>query len=181
MTSPASQPPSSFDDNEGFYNESRPTKLLRRIREEPLIPLGCILTCWALLGATRAIRSGNHNEANRMFRRRIYAQGFTVIAMVLGSVYWQADREKRKELEGIMSETKKKEKHEKWLRELEARDQEEKEMRARLFAGKAAQSGSQGSQGSQGQIRSVVEESEQETTPKPGILQSVKELVYGNR
>jgi hypothetical protein len=61
-----------------------------------------------------------------MFRRRIYAQGFTVIAMVVGSVYYAGDREKRKELEGIMSEQKRKEKHEKWVRELEARDEEEK-------------------------------------------------------
>lgn len=162
----------------GFYQEGRLQKLRRRIVEEPLIPLGCLLTCWALFGATKAIRSGDHNVANQMFRRRIYAQGFTVIAMVIGSIYWQADREKRKELEGIMSETKKKEKHEKWLRELEARDQEEKDMRARLLAGKAAQAGPQGEQG---QIRSVLEESEEKNLQRRGVLESVQDLVRGKR
>ena len=59
-------------------------KLTRRLREEPLIPLGCLLTCWALLGASRAMKAGDHNTTNRMFRRRIYAQGFTIAAMAAG-------------------------------------------------------------------------------------------------
>lgn len=118
--------------NRGFYEESRSSKLIRRLREEPLVPLGILLTCWALFGATKSIRKGDHHEANRMFRRRIYAQGFTVLAMVAGSIYWSADREKRKELEGVLSEAKRKEKHQKWLRELEARDEEDKEMKRRM-------------------------------------------------
>lgn len=44
-------PPSSFDDNNEFYEESRWQKLRRRLIEEPLIPLGCALTCWALYEA----------------------------------------------------------------------------------------------------------------------------------
>ena len=34
-----------------FYEESRWQKLRRKIVEEPLIPLGCALTCWALYEA----------------------------------------------------------------------------------------------------------------------------------
>jgi hypothetical protein len=44
-------PPSSFDDDVEFYQESRWGKLKRRLKEEPLIPLGCALTCWALYEA----------------------------------------------------------------------------------------------------------------------------------
>lgn len=44
-------PPSSFDNNDEFYEESRWVKLQRRVKEEPLIPLGCALTCWALIEA----------------------------------------------------------------------------------------------------------------------------------
>jgi hypothetical protein len=84
----------------------------------------------ALLGATRSIRAGDHNRTNRMFRARIYAQGFTLVAMVAGSMYWQTDRQKRKEFEGVVAERKAKEKNEAWIRELEARDEEEKELRA---------------------------------------------------
>lgn len=67
-----------------------------------------------------------------MFRRRIYAQGFTLIAMLAGSVYWSKDRDKRKEFEGVVAERKRQDKHQAWLRELEARDVEEKMFRARL-------------------------------------------------
>ncbi|KAH8646536.1 hypoxia induced protein conserved region-domain-containing protein [Tricladium varicosporioides] len=122
--------PSSFDGNSEFYEENRWQKLSRRLKEEPLIPLGCLLTCAALLGASRSIRAGDHNRTNRMFRARIIAQGFTLVAMVAGSIYWDADRKKRKEFEGVVSERKAKEKQEAWIRELEARDKEEQEMKA---------------------------------------------------
>ena len=91
---------------------------------------GCALTCWALLGASRSIRAGDHNKTNRMFRARILAQGFTLVAMVAGSMYWESDRRKRKEFEGAVSERKAKEKNAAWIKELEARDVEEKEIRA---------------------------------------------------
>lgn len=88
------------------------------------------MTCWALIGASKAIRAGDHNRTNRMFRARIYAQGFTLVAMVAGSMYWQKDREKRKEFEAVVEEKKALAKNEAWIRELEARDREEKEIRA---------------------------------------------------
>jgi hypothetical protein len=50
--------------------------------------------------------------------------------MVAGSMYWEADRKKRKEFDGAVSERKAKEKNAAWIRELEARDEEEKEIRA---------------------------------------------------
>lgn len=65
-----------------------------------------------------------------MFRARIYAQGFTLLAMVGGSAYWQTDRQKRKEFDDVVAERKAKEKNAAWIRELESRDQEEKELRA---------------------------------------------------
>lgn len=127
--------PSSFDGDAGFYEESRPQKLLRRMREEPLIPVGCALTCWALLWATKSIRAGDHHAANRMFRRRIYAQGFTIAAMAIGGIYWKEDREKRKHWDKLQGDVRRKEKHEAWLRELEARDEEQKAFRAKMERG----------------------------------------------
>ncbi|KAI7370465.1 hypothetical protein KC354_g1236 [Hortaea werneckii] len=176
-------PPSSFDDDSEFYEESRWAKLQRRIKEEPLIPLGCALTCWALIEATRSIRTGDKHRTNRMFRRRIYAQGFTVLAMVLGSAYWESDRKKRGEYNDLLEDKKKKEKHEAWLKELEAREEEEVHLRkirdniiqqkveekrtasrmsegeARDVEDKARDSVGQ-NQGGWGSIRSAVEESE---------------------
>ncbi|KAK6580847.1 hypothetical protein PZA11_006335 [Diplocarpon coronariae] len=113
-----------------FYEENRWQKFSRRLKEEPLIPLGCALTCWALFQASRSIRAGDPQRTNRMFRARIYAQGFTLLAIVGGSMYWQTDREKRKEFDDVVAERKAKEKNEAWIRELEIRDAEEKELKA---------------------------------------------------
>ena len=69
-----------------------------------------------------------------MFRARIYAQGFTLVAMVAGSMYWDSDRKRRKEFEDVVKEKKAREKNEAWIKELEARDEEEREGRARREA-----------------------------------------------
>ena len=62
-----------------------------------------------------------------MFRARIYAQGFTLLAIVAGSFYYAEDRERRKEYEGVKTAQKAREKNEAWIRELEARDREDRE------------------------------------------------------
>ena len=72
------------------------------------------------------MKSGDHAKTNRMFRRRIYAQGFTLLAMVAGSAYWEKDRKKRTEYNDLLEEKKKKDKRDAWIRELEARDDEDK-------------------------------------------------------
>lgn len=50
--------------------------------------------------------------------------------MVAGSMYWKSDRQKRKEFDEVVAERKAKEKNDLWIKELEARDEEEKEIRA---------------------------------------------------
>jgi hypothetical protein len=67
-----------------------------------------------------------------MFRARVAAQGFTVFAMLAGSMYYQKDREKSKELRQLQEQKDAEEKRQKWIRELEIRDEEEKAMRAKL-------------------------------------------------
>lgn len=92
-----------------------------------------------------------------MFRRRIYAQGFTLLAMLAGSVYWESDRKKRKEYDELVDEKKKKEKHEQWIKELEIREQEDellKQERHRLLQ-EAARNRARSSDGTS--IRSVLD------------------------
>merc|ERR1712093_605183 len=167
--------PSSFDGNADFYEENRWQKFSRRLKEEPLIPLGCALTCWALYNASRSIRAGDSNRTNRMFRARIYAQGFTLLAMIGGSMYWQTDRQKRKEYDVVIAEKKAKEKNEAWIKELEARDEEEKEK-------VAADAGEK-----QGIFEKVVEEGKGassvvgEEEKRKGVLESVSSLVWGKK
>lgn len=115
-----------------FAPESTTRRLFRRIREEPLVPVGMLLTCGALVGAARAMKRQDHVRANTMFRRRIYAQGFTLLCVVVGSTYWRQDREKRKEVEQMEKDKASLMKRERWLAELEARDVEDKVAKERV-------------------------------------------------
>lgn len=90
------------------------------------------LTTFAFISAYRAIRRGDSHQANRMFRARVAAQGFTVVAMVAGSMYYSKDRQKTKELRKLNDEHDAEVKRQKWIRELEARDEEDQALRARL-------------------------------------------------
>lgn len=97
-----------------------------------------------------------------MFRARVAAQGFTVIAMVAGSMYYSKDREKSKELRKLKEERDAEEKRQKWIRELEVRDEEEKVFKASMekrrqkseaaAAAAAAASESQSPQGTGGML-----------------------------
>ena len=78
------------------------------------------------------MRTGDKHATNRFFRRRIYAQGFTIAAMFVGSVYWETDRKKRREYDDAVKEQKAREKRDAWLRELEVRDEEERALQARM-------------------------------------------------
>ncbi|RAL60310.1 hypothetical protein DID88_000086 [Monilinia fructigena] len=171
--------PSSFDGDTDFYEENRWQKLTRRLKEEPLIPLGCILTSLALVGATRSMRAGDHNRTQRMFRARIYAQGFTLLAMVAGSMYWDSDRKKRKEFEGVLAEQKAKEKNEAWIKELEARDEEEKELkRARDERRRRAEKRQSASADVADAANAAAEEGEK---AKKGIMDQVQGVFWGKK
>lgn len=104
-------------------------KVLRRLKEEPLVPIGCILTIAAFTNAYRAMKRGDHHGVQRMFRARIAAQAFTVVAMVAGGAYYAEDRNKQKELWKIKEAQDAEEKREKWIKELEARDEEDKALK----------------------------------------------------
>ncbi|EXJ65231.1 hypothetical protein A1O7_01572 [Cladophialophora yegresii CBS 114405] len=174
--------PSSFDSTPEFYEEKRFQKLWRKLRQEPLIPLGCAATCYALYMATKSIRAGDHHQTNRMFRARIYAQGFTLLALVAGSIFYKDERLKRKAFEAKLEEKKTAEKREKWLAELEARDKEDREWRERIErASVAARDGAEGFKEKAG--RKI-----EELVPPPGDLQSQQEegnkkagWVFGNK
>lgn len=91
-----------------------------------------MLTCAALYNAWRAMRRGDHNQVQRMFRARIGAQAFTVCAIVAGGAYYGKDREKRQELIKLEAQQRAEERHNKWLHELEVRDEEEKQLQEHL-------------------------------------------------
>ncbi|KAL2823652.1 altered inheritance of mitochondria protein 31, mitochondrial [Aspergillus cavernicola] len=169
--------PSSFDGNPQFEEESALQKFRRRFKEEPLIPLGCAATCYALYRAYRSMRAGDSVEMNRMFRARIYAQGFTLLAVVAGGMYFKADRQQRREFEQAVEVRKGQEKRDAWLRELEIRDKEDRDWRERHAAIEAAANEvtkKPVSPPEQDAARSALEPSEEKSI---GVLDAVRELV----
>ncbi|KAI8375953.1 uncharacterized protein BYT42DRAFT_483822, partial [Radiomyces spectabilis] len=92
--------------------ESAWDRMKRKSKEEPLVPagkhfqapmltanvgnVGVGLTCFALLAATVGVRTGNRAYANNMFRLRVAAQGFTILAMVGGSLYYTYKEKQQK-------------------------------------------------------------------------------------
>ena len=84
------------------------------------------------------MKAGDSLEMNRMFRARIYAQGFTLVAVVAGGMYFKTERQQRREFEQAVELRKSQEKRDAWLRELEIRDQEDRDWRARHAAMEAA-------------------------------------------
>ncbi|KAI9481642.1 MAG: hypoxia induced protein conserved region-domain-containing protein [Benjaminiella poitrasii] len=63
-------------------------RIKRKAKEEPLVPAGVALTTFALVAAAVGVKTGNRAYTNNMFRLRVAAQGFTVLAMVGGSIYY---------------------------------------------------------------------------------------------
>lgn len=78
------------------------------------------------------MRKGDHKMTNLYFRRRLYAQTFTIAVLVAGNVYWQKDRVKRKDYEKQVAEKERMDKRGRWLRELEVRDEEDKAWKERM-------------------------------------------------
>ncbi|KAI5288179.1 Respiratory supercomplex factor 1, mitochondrial [Ascosphaera aggregata] len=128
--------PSSLGDE--FFEENRWQKLVKKLKREPLIPLGCAATTYALWRAYKSMKAGDSVQLNKMFRARIYAQAFTLCAVGFGGIYYAAERRAERELERVVDEKKSQEKRDAWLRELEIRDQEDRNWRERNAAIEAA-------------------------------------------
>ncbi|KAB8074830.1 altered inheritance of mitochondria protein 31, mitochondrial [Aspergillus leporis] len=171
--------PSSFEDSPQFKEETSLQKFRRRFKEEPLIPLGCAATSYALYRAYRSMKAGDSVEMNKMFRARIYAQFFTLIAVVAGGMFYKTERQQRKEFEQMVEERKSQEKRDAWLRELEIRDKEDKDWRERHAAMEAAakEVGKKTAPKPapvQDAARSAIERSEEKSI---GVLDAVMELL----
>lgn len=92
---PKSNSPVAFDFSqppviEGFTPLSRPReetfkeKFKRKTKENPFVPLGCLGTAGALMYGLRAFKQGKTRQSQLLMRGRIFAQGFTVVAIIFG-------------------------------------------------------------------------------------------------
>ncbi|XP_045386611.1 HIG1 domain family member 2A, mitochondrial [Eulemur rufifrons] len=71
--------PTMYRNPEGFKE-----KFLRKTRENPMVPIGCLGTAAALTYGLYSFHRGHSQRSQLMMRTRIAAQGFTVTAILLG-------------------------------------------------------------------------------------------------
>ncbi|XP_053318666.1 HIG1 domain family member 2A, mitochondrial [Spea bombifrons] len=71
--------PSPHTTREGFKN-----KFIRKVKENPFVPIGCIATTGALTYGLISFKQGKTRQSQLMMRARILAQGFTVAAIMVG-------------------------------------------------------------------------------------------------
>ncbi|KAM6976616.1 HIG1 domain family member 2A, mitochondrial [Aplochiton taeniatus] len=75
---------------EGFTPLSRPReetfkeKFIRKTKDNPFVPIGCLGTAGALMWGLRAFKQGKTRQSQLLMRGRIFAQGFTVVAIIFG-------------------------------------------------------------------------------------------------
>ncbi|KAG2040619.1 hypoxia induced protein conserved region-domain-containing protein [Suillus americanus] len=80
-TSPAAVPTTPSLHTGESYQE----KAWRKFREQPLVPLGTLVTCGALIMAAVKMRRGDSQSLNNWLRVRVIAQGATIAAVCAGT------------------------------------------------------------------------------------------------
>eukprot|EP00090_Calanus_glacialis_P044850 TRINITY_DN8044_c0_g1_i1.p1 TRINITY_DN8044_c0_g1~~TRINITY_DN8044_c0_g1_i1.p1 ORF type:complete len:136 (-),score=47.76 TRINITY_DN8044_c0_g1_i1:144-551(-) len=66
------------------HQESGNEKLMRKFKENPLIPIGCLLTTGFLVNGLFKFARRDMAASQTMMRGRIAAQGFTIFALLGG-------------------------------------------------------------------------------------------------
>ncbi|XP_029917213.1 HIG1 domain family member 2A, mitochondrial [Myripristis murdjan] len=81
-----SQPPviEGFSPLPKLKEETFQEKFIRKTKENPFVPIGCLGTAGALLYGLRAFNQGKTRQSQLLMRGRIFAQGFTVVAIIVG-------------------------------------------------------------------------------------------------
>ncbi|XP_028133246.1 HIG1 domain family member 2A [Diabrotica virgifera virgifera] len=65
-------------------SETQGQKFVRKFKENPFVPIGCLATAGALTYGLWCFRTGQKKMSQYMMRTRIVAQGFTVVALIVG-------------------------------------------------------------------------------------------------
>ncbi|QLG72829.1 hypothetical protein HG535_0D05380 [Zygotorulaspora mrakii] len=121
-----SRMPSSFDVKDADLTEMPfGERIVYHCKQQPLVPVGCLLTTAAVVLAVKNVRSGNKAKAQIYFRWRVGFQAATLVALVAGSyLYGTSVKEKQAKEDQMREKAKKREQL--WIQELERRDQETK-------------------------------------------------------
>uniref|UniRef100_UPI0037E90F0E HIG1 domain family member 2A, mitochondrial n=1 Tax=Semicossyphus pulcher TaxID=241346 RepID=UPI0037E90F0E len=81
-----SEPPiiEGFSPLPKIKDETFKEKFIRKTKENPFVPIGCVGTAGALMYGLRAFHQGKTRQSQLLMRGRIFAQGFTVVAIIFG-------------------------------------------------------------------------------------------------
>ncbi|EIN14601.1 hypothetical protein PUNSTDRAFT_49330 [Punctularia strigosozonata HHB-11173 SS5] len=89
--------PSETELTPNYYGESLADKARRKFKENPLVPLGCLVTSYTLIVAAIRMRQGRSLSMNYWLRARLVAQGATVVAIVGGTYYYGQSKGQKEE------------------------------------------------------------------------------------
>ncbi|XP_026467061.1 HIG1 domain family member 2A, mitochondrial [Ctenocephalides felis] len=67
-------------------HETTREKLIRKMKENPVVPFGCLVTAVVLGMGLANFRKGDMAKSQKYMRLRVLAQGFTVAALMGGMV-----------------------------------------------------------------------------------------------
>ncbi|KAG2132509.1 hypoxia induced protein conserved region-domain-containing protein [Suillus bovinus] len=98
-TSPAAVPTTPSLHTGESYQE----KAWRKFREQPLVPIGTLVTCGALIMATVKMRRGDSQSLNNWLRVRVIAQGATIAAVCAGTYVMGSTPGENRQLDEIQT------------------------------------------------------------------------------
>lgn len=97
-------------------------KIVYRSKQQPLVPLGTLLTSAAVVLAAKSLKQGRKADTQKYFRYRVGFQAFTLVALVMGGIYYQKESAEQKQTREDKLREKAKLRELLWIEELERRD-----------------------------------------------------------
>merc|ERR1711935_392945 len=67
--------------------EDPKAKLIRKVTENPFVPIGLGVTTFALINGVYSMMKRDSAKSQKMMRLRVGAQGFTVVALLVGVLF----------------------------------------------------------------------------------------------